>query len=76
MGGICSTNGEKKNMYERLVGKPKKKSPLGRSTRRWVDNNTIYVKEMGWGGMDWIDVAEGGDWWKWTFVFHDILGSS
>jgi hypothetical protein len=34
----CSTNGEKKNAYRLLVGKPEGKRPLGRPRRRWVDN--------------------------------------
>jgi hypothetical protein len=38
MGGPCSTNGEKRNAYRLLVGKPEGKRPLGRPRRRWVDN--------------------------------------
>jgi hypothetical protein len=34
----CSTNGEKRNAYKILVGKPEEKRPLGRPKRRWVDN--------------------------------------
>jgi hypothetical protein len=35
MGGPCSTNGEKRNAYRLLVGKPEGKRPLGRPRRRW-----------------------------------------
>jgi hypothetical protein len=38
MGGARSTNGDKRNAYRILVGKPEGKRPLGRSRRRWVDN--------------------------------------
>jgi hypothetical protein len=38
-----------------LVGKPEGKRPLGRSRRRWVNN--IKIREIGWGGIDWIYVA-------------------
>jgi hypothetical protein len=38
MGGPCSTNGEKRNAYILLVGKPEGKRPLGRPRHRWVDN--------------------------------------
>jgi hypothetical protein len=38
MGGACSTNGEKRNAYRLLIGKPKVKRSLGRPRRRWVDN--------------------------------------
>jgi hypothetical protein len=37
MGGACSTNGEEKNAYRLLVGKPEVKRPLGRPRRRWVE---------------------------------------
>jgi hypothetical protein len=40
MGRACSTNGEKRDAYRILVGKPEGKRPLGRSRRRWVD--TMY----------------------------------
>jgi hypothetical protein len=34
IGGACSTNGEKVNVYRLLVGKPEGKRPLGRPIRR------------------------------------------
>jgi hypothetical protein len=47
-----------------LVGKPEGKRPLGRPTRWWVDNIKIYLREIGWDGMDWIDLAQGRDQWR------------
>jgi hypothetical protein len=38
MGRECSTNGERRNTYRNLGSKPEEKRPLGRPTRRWVDN--------------------------------------
>jgi hypothetical protein len=38
MGGSCSTNGENRNTYRLLVGKPEGIRPLGRPKRRWFDN--------------------------------------
>jgi hypothetical protein len=35
-----------------MEGKPEGKRPLGRPTRRWVDNMKMKPKEIGWGGMD------------------------
>jgi hypothetical protein len=49
MGGPCSTNGEKRNAYRLLVGKPEGKRPLGRIRRRWVDNIIMDLGEVGWG---------------------------
>jgi hypothetical protein len=53
--------GEKRNAYKILVGKPEGKRPLGRPRRRWMDNIKIYLRETGWGGMDWIDLAQDKD---------------
>jgi hypothetical protein len=38
MGGACGTNGEKRNVYWLLVGKPEGKRQLGRPRRRWAYN--------------------------------------
>jgi hypothetical protein len=38
MGRACSMNGEKRNAYRLLVGKPEGERPLGRPRGRWVDN--------------------------------------
>jgi hypothetical protein len=56
--------GEKRNAYRILMGKPEGKRPLGRSTRRWVDNIKMDLREIGWDGMDWIDLAHDRDQWR------------
>jgi hypothetical protein len=61
MGGACSTNGDKRNAYRILVGKPEGKRPLGRPRRRWEDNIRMDLREIGWSGMDWIDLAQDRD---------------
>jgi hypothetical protein len=53
--------GEKRNAYRILVVKPESKRPLGRPRRRWVDNIKMDLREIGWDGMDWIDLAQGSD---------------
>jgi hypothetical protein len=45
------------------VGKPEGKRPLGRQRRRWVDNIKMDLREIGWGGMDWIDLVQDGNQW-------------
>jgi hypothetical protein len=54
-------NGEKRNAYMILVGKPEGKRPLGRTRRRRVDNIKMDVRELVWGGIDWIGVAQDRD---------------
>jgi hypothetical protein len=53
--------GEKRNAYRILLGKPEGKRPLGRPRRRWVDNIKM---EIGWDGVDWIDMAQDRDQWR------------
>jgi hypothetical protein len=47
-----------------LVGNAGGKRPLGRPRRRWVDNSRIALRDVGWDGMDWIDLDEGRDHWR------------
>jgi hypothetical protein len=55
---------EKRTAYRILVGKPEGKRPLGRPKRRWEDNIRMDLRKIGWGGMDWIDLAQVRDQWK------------
>jgi hypothetical protein len=64
MGGSCSTNGEKRNAYRLLVGKPEGKRPLGRLRRRWVDNIRMDLGEVAWGDVDWIGLAHDRNRWR------------
>ena len=45
-------------MYRVLVGKPEGKRPLERPRRRWEDNIKMDLQEMGYGVMDWIELAQ------------------
>jgi hypothetical protein len=60
----CSTNGEKRNAYRILVGKPEEKRPLGRPRHRSEDNIRVDLGDIGLGGMDWIDLAQDRDQWR------------
>jgi hypothetical protein len=50
--------------YRIFVGNPEGKRPLERSRRRWVDNIKMDLREIGWGGMDWIGLAQDRDQWR------------
>jgi hypothetical protein len=47
-----------------LGGKLEGKSPLGRHRRRWLDNIKMDLSEIGYGSIDWIDVAQDRDQWR------------
>jgi hypothetical protein len=55
---------ETRNAYRILVGKPEGTRPLTRPRHRWVDNIKIDLREIGWDGMDWIDLAQDRDQWR------------
>ena len=62
MAGTSSAFGggrERRGVYRVLVGKPEGKRPLGRHRRRWEDNIKMDLQEVGCGGIDWIELAQG-----------------
>jgi hypothetical protein len=56
--------GEGRNLYRVLVGKPKGKRSLGRPKRRWEDGIKMDLGEIGWGGVEWIHLAQDRDRWR------------
>jgi hypothetical protein len=56
--------GEKRNACRILVERPEGKRLLGRPIHAWMDNIKMYLGETGWGGMDWIDVAQNREQWR------------
>jgi hypothetical protein len=56
--------GAKRNAYRILVGTLEGTRPLGRPRRRWEDNIRMDCREIGWGGMDWIHLAQDRDQWR------------
>jgi hypothetical protein len=62
--GHVARIGEKRNAYKILVGKPEGKRQLGRPRRTCVDNIKIDLRDTGWDGMDWIDLAQDRDQWR------------
>jgi hypothetical protein len=64
MGRACSTNREKRNAYRILMEKSEEKRQLATPRRRWVDNIKMYLREIGWGSMDWIDLVQDRDQWR------------
>jgi hypothetical protein len=81
MGGLCSTNGEKRYEYRLLVGKPEGKRPLQRPRCRWVDNIRMDLGEVVWVDVNRIGLAQDRNSWRaivnlvLTFGFHEMLGN-
>ena len=49
--------GERRGVCRNLVGKSEGRRPLGRPRHRWEDNK-MDLQEVGYGGMDWIELAQ------------------
>jgi hypothetical protein len=56
--------GEERGVYRVLVGTLRVKRTLGRPRRRWEDNIRMDLQEVGFGGMDWIGLAQDRDRWR------------
>jgi ribosome biogenesis protein Nip4 len=50
--------------YNILVGRPEGRRPLGRHRRRCENNIKMDLREMGFGDVDWIHLAQGKDRWR------------
>jgi hypothetical protein len=66
VGGACSPNGGKEKCVYIIGGKAR-----GKKTTRWVDNIKTDLLEIGWGGVDWIGLAEDRD--KWRALVNAIM---
>jgi hypothetical protein len=62
--GHVARIGEERNMYRVLVGKREGKTPLGRPRRRWEDWNRMDLREIVWGSVDWIQLAQDSGRWR------------
>jgi hypothetical protein len=57
LAGHVARMGTKRNAYKILVGKPEGKRPLG-------NDNKMDLRDIGWDGMNSIDLAQDRDWWR------------
>jgi hypothetical protein len=56
--------GEERKVYKVLVRKPEGKRPLGRPRHRWEDGIRMDLREIGLGGVHWIQLAQDRDRWR------------
>jgi hypothetical protein len=66
MSRACSTHWENRNAYlfRILVGKPEGKTSLGKPRCRLEDNIKMDLRDIRWGGVDWIHLAQDRDQWR------------
>jgi hypothetical protein len=62
---------QKRNVYRLLVGKPERKRPLGRPTRRWINNIKMNLLEIGLSVVDWIGLAQ--DRYRWRALVNSVM---
>jgi hypothetical protein len=53
-----------RNMYKVLMGKPEGKRPLGRPRRRLEDGIRMDLRDIGWGSVEWTQLAQDSDLWR------------
>jgi hypothetical protein len=56
--------GEERNVYKVLMGNPEGKKPLGRPRPRWADGIRMDLRQIGWGSVEWIQLAKDRDRWR------------
>ena len=64
LAGHVARMGERRGVHRVLVGRLEGKRPLGSPRRRWEDNIKMDLQVVGWGGMDWIELAQDRDRWR------------
>jgi hypothetical protein len=69
--GYVARMGKDRNVYGVLMGKPEGKRPLGRPRRRWEDGIRMDLREISWGSVDWIQLAQNRD--RWRAVVNTVM---
>jgi hypothetical protein len=63
--------GEERKVYKVLVVNPEGKRSLGRPRRRWEDEIRMDLREIGWGSVDWIRLAQDRD--RWLALVNTVM---
>jgi hypothetical protein len=56
--------GAVRGAYNILIGRPEGRRPLGIPGRRWEDNIKMVLREIWFGDVDWIHLAQDRDRWR------------
>jgi hypothetical protein len=71
LAGHVARMGEVRGVYNILVGRPEGRRPLGRPRRRWEDSIKMDLREIGFGDVDWINLAQDRD--KWRALVNTVI---
>jgi hypothetical protein len=63
--------GEERKVCKVLMGKPEGKRPIERPRRRWEDGIRMDLREIGWGSVDWIQLAQERD--RWLALVNTVI---
>jgi hypothetical protein len=74
LAGHVARMGEGRNVYRVLVGKPEWRRPLERPRRRWDNGIRMDLEEIGWGDVEWIQLAQDRD--RWRAVVNAVMNLS
>jgi hypothetical protein len=69
--GHVARKGEEREVYKVLVGKPGGKRPLEEPRRRWEDRIGMDLREIGWGNVKWIHLAQ--DSYRWRTIANMVI---
>jgi hypothetical protein len=69
--GHVARMGEDRKVHRGLEESPEGKRPLGRPRRRWESGIRMDLRDIGWGGVEWIALAHGRG--RWRAVLHTVL---
>jgi hypothetical protein len=64
MGGSYGMHYREEKLYKDLVGKAEGKRPLGRPSSGWKAVIRIHLSDIGWGALEWIQLAQYRDRWR------------
>ena len=68
--GHVACVGDSKAVYRVVMGRSEGKRPLGRPRRRWVDNIKMNIQEVGWVGVDWLELTQ--DRYRWRALVNVV----
>jgi hypothetical protein len=55
---------EERKVYRFLVGNPEGKRPIGIPRRRCEDGIRMDLREIGWGSLEWMQLAQNRGRWR------------